>query len=540
MRMIPATPHGTNSQAEKKIFDLLRYALPEDKKNQSTAFHSLNLTRHAYKRFGEIDFLICCPNGLFVLEVKGGGVSCKDGIWRYANRFGEVNTSPEGPFKQAESALHGLREKLSAVIPANVLSQFAMGYGVLMPECEFRQQGVEWDTQLFADSRKYKDFDSWLKSLILYWRNKEGRNKEGKDRVASTDALRALRDVMRPDVEAVIPLYAQLASVHERIDTLTADQLKWVDVVEANPRVLCSGGAGTGKTFLAIELARRWTSKTLNVALVCKSPWLKSFLQSQFAMPGLTVSTVDGLAAAKRRQGLENFDAIIVDEGQDLLDIDNVDRIGQALKSGLPNGQWCFFHDINNQSGLLGEVDEEAFDYLKALNPAIVPLNTNCRNTRIILDKVQTALAADMGVRGAGDGPTVHEFHAVTKEQAVSELAREIDEVIKVGGLSPGLLTLLSPFKYDESLVARLSDKYKDNIHVLDEYSFRRFPGDSISFSTITHFKGLENEAIIVVDLISPDRFEGDLANHYVGMSRAKSYLSLIWSPTMPGYGVGE
>ena len=484
MRMIPATPHGTNSQAEKKIFDLLRYAFPEDKKYEYVAYHSLNLTRHAYKRFGEIDFLVCSPNGIFVLEIKGGGVSCKDGFWQYSNRFGEVHTSPEGPFKQAESALHGLRKKLSTSVPEYLLSQFAIGYGVLMPDCEFRQQGVEWDTELFADARRYKDFDNWLKSLFHYWRYKDGKN-----RFASVDALRALRDVLRPDVEAVIPLYAQLDSVHERIDTLTEDQLLWVDVVEANPRVLCSGGAGTGKTFLAMELARRWTSIGLNVALVCKSPWLKSFLQSQFTMPGLTVSTVEGLAVAKRRQGLESFDAIIIDEGQDLLDIDNIDKIDQNLKNGLPNGQWCFFHDINNQSGLFGDVDKEALDYLNAQNPVLVPLKTNCRNTRIILDKVQTSLSADMGVRGAGMGPNVHEVHAVTSEQAVSELAKAIDDVIEVGGLSLGQLTLLSAFDFDESLVVQLSDKYKQSIQVLDEYSFRNFPGKIFLFPQLRILK---------------------------------------------------
>jgi len=525
MKMVPSTPHGTNSKAEKRIFDLLRHAFLEDKKSQYTAFHSLNLTRHAYKRFGEIDFLICCPKGLFVLEVKGGDVSCNDGVWSYRNGRGEINISKEGPFKQAESALHGLRKKLDRVVPANLMSQFSIGYGVLMPDCEFRQQGVEWDNQLFADARDYKDLNGWLKSLIRYWRRKDWKNRD-----ASTEALRALRDVIRPDVEAIIPLYAQLDSAHDRIDTLTHDQLKWVDVVEANPRVLCSGGAGTGKTFLAIELARRWTSKKLNVALVCKSPWLKNFLQSQFSMPGLFVSTVAGLAMAKRRRGVDFFDAIIVDEGQDVLDVENLDKIDQALKSGLANGLWCFFHDINNQSGLLGEVDEEAFDYLKALNPAIVPLNTNCRNTRIILDKVQNSLAADMGVRGAGDGPDIYESHAGNRLQAVDELAKEIDKVIKLGGLSPGQLTLLSPYQFEESVVSELPNSYKDNIHVLDEYSFRNFPGDKVSFSTISNFKGLENEAIIIIDLITPSECKSGLVNHYVGMSRAKSYLSLIWS----------
>ena len=69
MRMIPDTPHGTHSQAEKRVVDRLRAAFLDERDSVFTAYHSLNLTRHAYKRFGEIDFLICCPRGLYVLEV---------------------------------------------------------------------------------------------------------------------------------------------------------------------------------------------------------------------------------------------------------------------------------------------------------------------------------------------------------------------------------------------------------------------------------------------------------------------------------------
>ena len=116
----------------------------------------------------------------------------------------------------------------------------------------------------------------------------------------------------------------------------------------------------------------------------------------------------------------------------------------------------------------------------------------------------------------------------------MGELTKVIDELIKVGGLSPGQVTILSPFNFDESVVVDLPDGYRKNIHVLDEYSFRNFPGDRISFSTIANFKGLENEAIILVDLAAPDVCENDMANHYVGMSRAKAFLSLIWSEYAP------
>lgn len=64
---------------------------------------------------------------------------------------------------------------------------------------------------------------------------------------------------------------------------------------------------------------------------------------------------------------------------------------------------------------------------------------------------------------------------------------------------------------------------------MLDHFSIRTFPPrDFIGFARIQDFKGLENDAIIVVDL--PSTFnQSDVANAYVGMSRARSSLSRIF-----------
>jgi hypothetical protein len=63
---------------------------------------------------------------------------------------------------------------------------------------------------------------------------------------------------------------------------------------------------------------------------------------------------------------------------------------------------------------------------------------------------------------------------------------------------------------------------------ILDEYSFRNFPNGNTCFAEIANFKGLENEAIIVVDLPPPEKNSLNPVIHYVAMSRARSVLSLI------------
>ena len=96
----------------------------------------------------------------------------------------------------------------------------------------------------------------------------------------------------------------------------------------------------------------------------------------------------------------------------------------------------------------------------------------------------------------------------------------------------PGAITILSPYKYEESSVATISRKVQKDVVRLDDYSVRAFPPTGISFAEIKNFKGLENEVIIVVDLIDPVRLKSNENKtlHYVAMSRARGLLSLIWS----------
>jgi hypothetical protein len=520
MQMIPSVPYRTNSNAEKKVFDLLRVALP---KSDFTAYHSLNLPRHKYKRFGEIDFLLCGSKGLFVLEIKGGRVSCDENReWHFTNHKGEEFKKRESPFRQSESALHGFMTILKQKFSEQIVSQFVIGYGVVLPDCEL-PASAEWDHHTLADARIH-NFEHWLTSFIRYW-----RKKEPKKDAADASSLKVLKNFIRPKFEAITPLYRLASQAEEEISALTEDQMGLVDIVTANDQVLCSGGAGTGKTFLAMEIARRWTAQGRNVLLVCHSPWLKHYLESRFNIPNLTVSTVEALSVVARRAGIEHFSALIADEGQDLFNWKDLEILDQYIEDGLASGNWCFFYDVNNQTNLFGEIDKDAFNLLEQSNPARVPLYTNCRNTRIILEKVQNSLGADMGVRGAGVGPDVRERLAKTTEESASILQDEIQKIVNHGGLSAGSVTILSSLPFEQSSAALLPGSILRNLAVLDEFSLREFPPQKMSFAEITAFKGLENEAIIVVDLPELQKDFTKLALHYVAMSRARAVLSIIF-----------
>ena len=525
MKMIPSTPHRTGSGGEKRVFDQLRMAFAGALDSGLTAFHSLNLTRHDYKRFGEIDFVIVGRQGVLVLEVKGGGVSCHAGVWSSTDGSGLQHRLKESPFRQAELAMHGLRKRVEAALPPALWAQLTWGYGVVFPDCNWSIVSAEWDRAMVADRRALRSIDGWLSGLFQYWHERN----QGWKQDASDQAVNTLKAFLRPDFDVGIPLHVTLDELYERAEAFTEDQMALLDVVDANPRVICTGGAGTGKTFLAMELARRWSAAGREVLLACQSPWLKRWLERGFSMPRVTVSIANSVHTAARRAGVERFDALIVDEGQDLLDMAALGRLDAVLTGGLERGSWCFFHDVNNQAGYFGAPDPDALPLLESYSPSRVPLTRNCRNTRQILEEVQSQLGADMGVRGTGNGPPVDRHDSMTKEESASVLSKVIERLIGRGGLSLSEISILSPLPLRESATARLSQRLLDNIVELDEYSLLDFPPRRISFAQIEQFKGLENEAVILVDLPPPGRSGASAPDHYVGMSRARSLLIAIF-----------
>lgn len=516
--MIPSQPLKTSSRAELRIFDQLRASFSRPDQNGWFAMHSLNLPRHEYKRFGEIDFVVCGPEGIFVLEVKGGGVSCNEGIWTTTNRYGETERLRESPFKQAEGALHGLREKL----PAPVASLLVVGYGVVMPDVMRLPHSAEWDRATLADGRDCNQFEKWLDRLIRYWRAKDTRKP-----IANPSQLNALQQHLRPDFEAVVPLHVSAHEVETRIARLTEDQLRLIDVVEANSRVICSGGAGTGKTMLALELAKRWCASGMKTALTCHSPWLRGYLERS-AVPGMTVSLAESIHVAAKRAGIKKFDALIVDEGQDILNMDALDQLDKYLLGGISEGRWCFFHDANNQSGLCGSYVPDAYDYLESFSPARIPLRTNCRNSLQILQRIQGDLEADIGNSGVGKGPAVREVITPDTDSAIKSLDKELRSLVDRDGFNPGEIVILSPVPFAQSWTSFLPADLRDSIAVLDDASPRNVNRNTVGFAQIGDFKGLESQVIVLVDMPRPGRSEGLRSYHYVGMSRARALLSMI------------
>ncbi len=520
MRMIPSSPSKQASYAERKVF----YALKNSSLSKSTiCLHSLGLPQHAYKACCELDFVILGPEGLYALEVKGGGVSRgSDGMWSMTDRMGQEHRHREGPFRQVQGNFFALQDQLKKYIPLSELKSIPKGWGVLFPDCKFSVTSVEWDSATMADQRWMQTLAPWLENFIRYYRKKAGYDSAYQ---ISPDVLHKIMAVLRPQFEQVPSLAGAVDSAEMVLASLTEDQCHAVDILAANPRVLCSGGAGTGKTFMALELVRRSLAEDRKVTLCCASPWLRHFLDARVSHPSLQVLSI---SQARRTIGRASpSDVLIVDEGQDLMNMDDLDVLDQMVLGGLSGGIWAFFYDSNNQTGLVGRWDPNALEYLQSLGAMSVPLNRNCRNTSPIVEEVAKRTGCLMGHKDQGEGPQV-EFIEMQSGESPEDIAGQVIAKLLNCGVLMSQITILSPRPWAESSASRLSGRIAREVVQLDEFSMRDFPPSRISFARIQDFKGLENTAIIMLDLDKNVFAQHPPSLLYVGMSRARAYLALL------------
>ena len=133
-RMIPPeVPAGTPS-SERRIFELLRR---EPATAEWSVLHSVGLKRTRIGPYGEIDFVVLVPGkGICCLEVKGGEVSCTDGVWRTRNRkTGETATLSKSPYLQAREGMFALLKAVHEHFdPGHAARECPSSYAVIFPD----------------------------------------------------------------------------------------------------------------------------------------------------------------------------------------------------------------------------------------------------------------------------------------------------------------------------------------------------------------------------------------------------------------------
>nr|WP_228451887.1 3'-5' exonuclease [Staphylococcus hominis] len=312
---------------------------------------------------------------------------------------------------------------------------------------------------------------------------------------------------------------------------MTNEQAYLLDYLEEQTTAVIQGGAGTGKTMLAVEKARRLSVNGEKVLFLCFNSLLIQSLQQKYKneLSNVYFSNLNSIVSKALNKKANNDDIIqflrniedykiwdykhiIIDEGQDFLD-----ETVLLLKdySILVDGVFYVFYDKNQLV--------QRRDNLKWLNDmeCRLVLNKNCRNTKNIAKTSFKPLGIDdfkMKLEILGDKPIYH--NSKTKEETLLWLENRIKMYLK-NDVKKNQIVILT-VKTLETSILKNTNKI-GNLKISNN-----FDDKNILFTTARKYKGLEADVIIIIDLdYSTFNKEENKRLFYVASSRAKNHLEL-------------
>lgn len=535
---------STKSRAEREIYDLFNNM--DEETSDWVVLHSVNLAKHERQLQGEVDFVVIAPElGLFVLEVKGGGVSFCDGVWTTKNRKGEVSRIE--PVTEANEGLHSLMDFLGADIYGDVVT----GFGVMFPSVSIRQNLSIPDvsSEQIYDSDDRLDVKRYVLRLAKYWKNQcEEKGFKGK-RPLTKEKCDLIVSKLRPTYEAHVAIVTQIFNAEQRIVRLTQNQQEVFDSIKRNRRCFVYGNAGTGKTLIAMEYAKEQAANGKRVAFFCYNIQLAKYLKKALSdCPGILCDSLSqfmltetGLIPPKQKEEREKFfnidlpealwslymsgekepfDVLILDEAQDLLSEAYLDAMDTIIKDGLNKGKWYFFMDPEMQNIFHHSSDDilDLFDK-KGISPTTLELTYNCRNTPAIIQKINTIFKMKTICRDVQEeGPKVDVIMHRSPDEQYKQLIELLGR-LKSEGIANDDIVVLSPHRFENSFINEISRR-----GITNDFDNR---DKKILFSTIHSFKGLESPVVILIDIEGIHNLD-ERVLLYTGMSRAKSKLCIL------------
>lgn len=561
-RMLPnQLDRESTSPAEQKVFEGLSGAAGTE---AWWGLHQLYLPRHDRQVCGEIDFVVLAPRlGVLCLEVKGvRQVRREGGVWYLGRQDGEAR----GPFRQASDGKSSLFERVRRGNPSAV-EGVPWWHAVCFTDVEFTIEPVsdEWNDWEVIDARFLVKHGSLERGLVEG--TKRALHCAGEllrargVRIApgdfSEERCGQLARLLRPDFEYSMSVRTRNELADAEVRRYTEDQFQALDQLADNPRTLFRGSAGTGKTFLAMEAARRARAEGRKVLLVCYNRAFGEWLGGQVRDLGpeveaLTVHALMARIARSRghevprdpapeyweeelpQQALDavldgavdrQYDTLIVDEAQDLAKEQPMAVLDLLLDGGIGGGTWAMFGDFGPQNlfgGLSLQGMRDLLDKSFGASHVVCALQTNCRNTRPIAAVAQQLGATYRVVRrqDAANAPEVIRY--ATREDQARRLEGCLDSLWDYGYRGTHMVVL--SLRRESAVVHQIAaDPWRQR---LVPYA----PGLSkqqVPYTTVHAYKGLETHQVVITDL-EPPITERELQLLYTGITRAVHGCTLL------------
>lgn len=545
----------TRSTGEKRVFEWFSKSEGIDK---WYVFHSFRLE---WVKLPELDFVVIAPPyGIICLEVKAGQVAKNDREWSFTNKDGKTDTEIRGPFKQVHDGMYAFQDMLSKRLGPghqDIIKDHLFACGVMFPDIdEFPCDGFESQQWQIFDKRNGHDVKSFVINLAKKAQELKKASNGIKLAITNSDA-KYMANLLRGDFN--LSASEKIQFIQDNQITLTNNQLNILNQLKHNQRCLISGGAGTGKTFLAIEAVRKALDNNERVAFCCYNRNLADWLCSQFGnqskddKQSLYIDTFPRLMVHTARVGLNTipdddsddfyttelpklaikacqnpkvipYDRIIIDEAQDIITRPYLNVLNFLLKGNLKDGKLDLFGDYDKQAiyNSKNKDFESLEDLLKVLTDytsfSSFELYENYRNTKQICGDI---IKLTGPLQTKWESPLSGDIVHYIGYQSIKDEKTALDETLKklkTAGVEPSKITILSPWKRENSVIKYYQEKEIANYDLNNK--------TLVSFCTIYRFKGLENSVVILTDI--EESTSKDLL--YVGMSRARAKLIILMS----------
>jgi chloramphenicol 3-O-phosphotransferase len=519
----PNKPRTTESHAEMRVYEALSRQLPSG----WYAWHSLRIRVPGHAD-AEADFVIADPSrGVLILEIKGGRIEQRDGIW-----FSNGVQLKQAPREQANRFMHELLRLLQSkqIVPP------PCGVATCFPDTEFSRAPGQADMAgcvLGAQDLRWLD-----KALpdAMACALPEGFRPKGK-------WLQAIHDLWGETWVPRIDFGLKARVEKEDRLRLDAEQFAVLQALMENESVLVTGAAGSGKTVLALAMARKLAESGKKVLLLCFTEPLARWLANQAGGENMEVWAVKRFALdLLRRSGKEvkveetaafwrgvsldaaaealpalklSIEAVVLDEGQDLSDDDWM--LVEELCRNKPLWAFCdpaqgFWPDRRVKTELFKtrftlKRSYRCPDAVQRLAGYYLGLEVDCESLQQALDEEIIAVRTCPGPGTVVD----HIAFEIDKLKSSGLEASDIAILSLRGGAEPG--SIVHRERIGTHRVVRAHDPEA---------------GSNVVVETFLRFKGLERPAVIITDLHLAQGKPDYAKRMYIALTRTLSLVRII------------
>ena len=518
-------------------------------------------------REGEIDFVFYHPQfGVIVMEVKGGRISLdgETGQFYSVNRHGR-SFAIRNPFQQAIT----FRNRFVRFLRSHDI-QCPVSHAVCFPqvdESEFPAH-VNIDHATILGRSRLGNLEKTLQDIVHSF------HKD--DFLRFADVAEKLDDLLVGATFQSKPMLREYINTHEAtVLEIDAVHDALIHPVMGVPRMGIEGEAGTGKTVLAVGLARYFRDRGEAVTLLVGSPLLAAHLVTEVGQ-GVKITTFQELASTfgvnlivapsefegtadqwiqyeapeRLRRAIEasssRSDVLIVDEAQDVQPFWWVAL--EELLTSRENGRLYVFFD-RSQGVFGGGEGAHSFTPEETLPvPSnFIQLARNYRNTAQISNFAREFRRGGVSISRSermGYQPVVIGYK--TSDEAYQKLNELVTRLIEDHGLHEHEIVILSARAPEARESVLLGRERIGGLRIARITGERVRAGrlaveGEIGVATIASFKGLEAKVVIVVNMAEykmplENPIMGSLA--YVACTRAKHMLYVLSKEDDPKHAV--